>query len=420
MGRARGANAILRAMFEDTYGTPPGDDWYQVPFVSNGLGEEQGLIESDLLGQGRDPFDPTYDAANDTGDLTVPVDARNFGLWLKLYFGAPVTTAADAATGSWTFSAQPAAGSTITVNGVAFTFRAGGAAGNEVNIGANLGATMTAVAAALNGSAEADVALATYAATATGVTVTYDAAGLAGNAFTLAASATSTAKPSGATLAGGTNAHVFSSGAQALPSMALEVVHPELAKPHHVHFGAMGNTLRIAMQRRGLLNAVLGMVAQGEVPASADSVAGDPEVMATDRFAQAVGAITLDGDALGNVVSSEFSFSNNLDIVETIRPDSRIDGADPATAMAGGNLVMRFADHALLDAATAGAPVSVSRGWTKGAHSLLIETPRLFLPRFKRTIEGPAGIQVTANPIASKPSDAPMVTITLTNDVEEY
>lgn len=124
--------------------------------------------------------------------------------------GTPVTVANTSstttgvqATGTITFADNPTADDTITINGVAFTFVAAGATGNQINIAGTLPLTLDNVIAILNGSAEADVALATY--TEDGVnelTITYDAFSIAGNDFTLAASADTV---SGATLTGGRN-----------------------------------------------------------------------------------------------------------------------------------------------------------------------------------------------------------------------
>ena len=79
MARARGANAIMTAAFETTYGTPPTTGYRKLPFVSSNLGEEQGLIPDDLLGYGRESLPPTRDVINNDGDVVVPVDLRNFG-----------------------------------------------------------------------------------------------------------------------------------------------------------------------------------------------------------------------------------------------------------------------------------------------------------------------------------------------------
>lgn len=92
MSRAYGANAQLLGLVETTYGTVPVTDFDQFPFVSSELGSEQGLIASDLLGQGRDPAQPIRDVIKVTGNIVVPVDVRNFGHWLKALLGAPVTT----------------------------------------------------------------------------------------------------------------------------------------------------------------------------------------------------------------------------------------------------------------------------------------------------------------------------------------
>jgi len=53
MARAYGANAQLLAAFETTYGVAPASGFVRFPFVSSSLGSEQGLIDSDILGQGR-------------------------------------------------------------------------------------------------------------------------------------------------------------------------------------------------------------------------------------------------------------------------------------------------------------------------------------------------------------------------------
>ncbi len=80
MPRARGVNAALAAVFESTYGTPPGTGFRRMPFASVNLGEEQGLIASELLGFGREPLAPVYDVITNMGDLVVPVDTRNIGV----------------------------------------------------------------------------------------------------------------------------------------------------------------------------------------------------------------------------------------------------------------------------------------------------------------------------------------------------
>lgn len=418
--RARGANARSYGKFEATYGTPPSGNYMQLPFVSSNLGEEQGLIESDLLGQGREPYDPTLDVANNRGDHVVPVDVRAFGHWLRLYFGDPASEDGNAATGSIAFSAQPEADSTVTINGTAFTAKASGATGNQFNIGVDLAATLTNLATALNGSAVSGVAEATYTSNATKLTVTHDTPGLGGNAFTLAASATSNGTVSGATLSGGTRLHVFTSGSLLLPSMSLELALPEVPS-FGMNFGIRGNTMRIGMGRRGLLNAALGLIAQGE---TIDTVshAGTPTAITggITRFAQARGYIKRDGAVLGNVVGAEVNYTNNLDPVETIRPDSRIEDADPAMSGGTGNVNVRFADHDLLDLATGSDPAELGFGWTaEGGHSLDFIYERVFFPKVKRPITGPAGIETQFQWQASG-ADGHVLAVELHNDVSDY
>src|SRR3990172_2093666 len=174
MARARGANAVMAAAFEITYGTAPAAGFRKLPFVSSALGDEQNLIANDLLGYGREPLPPSRDVVSNEGDVVVPVDLRNFGTWLKLLMGNP-TTVED--TGVYT--------------------------------------------------------------------------------------------------------HTFVSGALTLPSMAIEIGMPEVPS-YGMNVGVRANSMKVQLQRSGLLNATMSLIAQGETKATS-SAAGTPTEAAIER-----------------------------------------------------------------------------------------------------------------------------------------
>ena len=108
MARAQGARAQMALAFETTYGTPPATGFVRMPFASATLGAEQPLLNSELLGYGRDPLAPIKDAVTADGNVVVPIDAQAFGFWLKAAFGDPTTTGTAAPyshefrSGGWT------------------------------------------------------------------------------------------------------------------------------------------------------------------------------------------------------------------------------------------------------------------------------------------------------------------------------
>ena len=77
------------------------------------------------------------------------------------------------------------------------------------------------------------------------------------------------------------------------------------------------------MQRSGLLTATAKLVAQGEAVATT-SATGTPAQPRLKRFGHFNGSISRNGSALGNVVSAEITYANNLDRIETIRSDGRM------------------------------------------------------------------------------------------------
>lgn len=313
MARARGANAVMAAAFEATYGTAPVAGYKKLPFVSSALGDEQNLIASDLLGYGREPLPPSRDVVNNEGDTVVPVDLRNFGHWIKLLMGTP-TSVDDA----------------------------------------------------------------------------------------------------------GVVTHTFVSGALTLPSMAIEIGMPEVPS-YGMNIGVRANSMKIQLQRSGLLNATMSLIARGETKASS-SGAGSPTAAVIERFSQFMGDIKRNDVALGHIVSAELMYSNNLDKVEVIRPDGRIEDADPAMVAVSGNINVRFADTVLLDQATSGDPCELSFGWQIDPdNALLFTVHSVFLPKAKTPIQGPGGIQAAfAWQAAKDPTVGKTCTVELINDVTGY
>lgn len=312
MARAHGARAQMALAFESVYGTAPATGYRTVPFASTTLGSEQPLIASELLGQGRDPLAPIKDAVTADGDVVVPIDVENFGLWLKAAFGQPTTTGTTPKT------------------------------------------------------------------------------------------------------------HTFQSGNWTLPSIAIETAMPEVPR-YAMYSGVVLDQLSWQMQRSGLLTATARLVAQGETVATT-SGAGTPAEIDLTRFGHFNGSIKRDGSALGNVISTEITYANNLDRIETIRADGMIDGADPSIAALTGRTEVRFADSTLVSQAISGTPCELEFSWTLiSGESLTLTVHAVYLPRPRIEIGGPQGIQASFDWQAARDATlGRMCTVTLINDIEEY
>lgn len=312
MARAYGANASLLAAFEPTYGNTPTGDFGKIPFVSTTLGSEQGLIANDLIGLGRDPSAPIRDVIKVEGDIVIPIDLRNIGMWLKALLGSPVSLGDTAHT------------------------------------------------------------------------------------------------------------HTFVSGNSVLPSLSLETGLPDIPA-YFLASGVMANSLQVKFARSGAADATFGLIAQGEVKrtGSADAT---PTTLPITRFNQFQGSIKKNGQALGNVVAAQLTYSNNLARIETIRSDGKIEGADPTVASLTGNLEVRFADTELIDAATNNTPLELTFSYVIDAtKSLTFIAHEVYLPKPKLSISGPGGIQATFDWQAAKNTAAGhMLTVQLVNDVVAY
>jgi hypothetical protein len=322
------------------------------------------------------------------------------------------------------FSAQPADGATITLNGVTWTLVSGTPGANETQIGGDLDATRTALASDLNGSVDVEISKCTYTASTADdrLEIQFDTAGTTGNAFTLAASASSGGNVSAATLIGGGYRHEWLSGGDEIPSFTFEAGHPKLVTPVFFrHLGTVMESLAFEMGQEGPANGTVQLVAQGEEKAAA-TIDATPDAYQLKRFSQGRGFIRRGGVALAQVTGGNLTFSNNLERVRVIRDDGKIAGADPTIATCTGTMTMRFDGSSLVTEAANGEAVALEYGFsTTDGWQLSFELFRVFLPKPKYAIGGPGGVEASFDWRAAHDEGAgTMLRARLLNDVASY
>lgn len=213
--------------------------------------------------------------------------------------------------------------------------------------------------------------------------------------------------------------HVFKTGSWSLPSVALEIGLPDVPS-FAMNAGIRANEMSISMTRGGQLTAGLSLIGQSETLATT-AQSGTLATMDLLRFGQLHGYVNREGAALAAVTGATVRYSNGLERIETIRADGLIEAADPGMAAMTGQLVTRFDSTTLLSQAISGAPCSLEFGWARPGASLKFEIHEVYLPRPKRELSGPQGVQASFDwQAALNAAEGCMATVTLANDVETY
>jgi len=416
MSRAYGANALLLAKREKSYGQRPNGNYLRMPFNSCSLGSEQGLIEDPVLGYGRDPSPPMRDVISDEGDIVIPMDPRYIGIWLTGLLGSPKSTAV-LASGFIDFTMTPMHGDTITLNGTTFTFVQNNPSTHDIQTQSTISKSIDEAVKALNSSKDVHVMEATYSrpSSTNKLLVTYNKPGAIGNAFTLAAS---TATVSASALTGGGYTHQFISGKTDIPSYTLEAGMPEVPA-WFCHTGVKFNSVALEFSRSGPASATINAIARGEDRFDT-SRGGTPTSLPFTRISQFQGAIKRNDSSVANLTAGSLNYSNNLEKIETIRNDRKIDGIDPTIASLTGRIDVRFADTSLIDLASNGTPVDLEFSYTIDANSSIrFIAHEVHLPKAKLGIEGPGGIQASFEfQGARNEKVGRMLTVMLQNDLD--
>jgi len=215
----------------------------------------------------------------------------------------------------------------------------------------------------------------------------------------------------------GTFDHVFASGNDTLPSYTVEVGMPQVPA-FFQHTGVVLGSIALEFQRSGAAAATLGVIAQGEVR-NDTSQGGTPTSLAFTRISQFQGSITRGGNPIGNLTGGSLNYSNNLEKIETIRSDGKIDGADPTVAALTGRIDVRFSDTTLIDLAANGTPVDLIFGYTVGNASVMFAAHEVYLPKPKLAVDGPGGVQASFDFQGARNETAGrMLDVVLTNDLD--
>lgn len=311
MPRAIGANSRVRMIKEATYGTAPGGNWLQMPFISCDLGAEQPLIDNVIIGAGnnRDAAAPFQDTVTVQGNAVVPIDLINIGHWLRLLMGAPTTT---------------------------------GSSPNFI--------------------------------------------------------------------------HTFASGAATLPSNSFELAYPDVPS-FDVCTGVRAGSIDLDFTPTGPANATFALMGQGSARTGTTS-AGTPTNAALTLFNKSQGSILRNGSALAQVTGARINFSNNLEMVRTIRADRRVEGVDPGVGSCTGNITVRFENTTLLTQAQDGSASSFELAYTINANrSLTFTLHQVYLALAKTPIAGPTGVEASFEFRAAFDASATrMMTAVLRND----
>lgn len=213
--------------------------------------------------------------------------------------------------------------------------------------------------------------------------------------------------------------HVFTTGASALPSLALEPGAPEVPS-YAMNTGVVVDELSISLARAGNVTASLKLIGQAEALATS-AQSGTLTTHALTRFANQHGYVKRAGTALSNVTGAELRYANGAERIEVIRADGLVDGVDPGQASMSGRLVALFDSTTLLQQAIDGDPCALEFGWSRDSMSLTVEVHEAYLSRAKRPIDGPKGIEQTIEWTAAlNAAEGVMATITLVNDVASY
>lgn len=225
--------------------------------------------------------------------------------------------------------------------------------------------------------------------------------------------------------------HVFTSGAENLPSATLEI--PLGASRIKVVDGAMVNGFSFGLDKQaGYRTFGLDLLARQvqDLGAGASSVAGTPVALPTrSKVPAAKGLVRFNDVISGAIVGGEMSLNNNLEAINFADGNETAGAMDPGDFVFSGSPRFRFKRGNALNGALdlfadeATAFKMEIEYQISATRTLIITAPRCFAPHTSPSLEGsgpvefsPAGAIMAKQTVGGTP--LPALTVTLKNGIE--
>ncbi len=221
-------------------------------------------------------------------------------------------------------------------------------------------------------------------------------------------------------VSGSNNQHVFASGRAVLPTRTIEM--KALSNDFRQHVSCFARSLKLAVKPdRGVQQVSLSLTGVGENLLTA-SVAASPASRAYRPVRAAGSAIYVDGAQVAVLLEGDVSYETGMEAERYVNASARVAAAVASGFAAGsGTLRMRYIGSAYDAYADANSDHTLEVRSTLDANSSLS-----FLwnaVRFGRggaRVDGPGGLEQSIPFRAALTASAPMLTVTLKNQITGY
>jgi hypothetical protein len=391
---ATGRNVRMSLAWQSAWGLPADSSAtaYTINAESGSAGPvgTQSPEERALMGLNGGAIDPISGPHDVSGSWSLPLCARQGGLWLHGLFGDVSSAAAVGSRGGYLFRAQAVAGDTITIGDDVLTFVATSPGAGDVLIGADVLATV-------ENAATAAAALTDLGAAARGqiLWIEHDTADPTGDTLATLSSAASRIQPYAATLkGGGMTKHVWGSEANtARPWASIEVDHTDASGSYRYRLvdSQMVRSVALQKQRSGQATMTVDVIARLDQRSASRTLTGSPTALAVSAFAFAGGSVLANGICIGTIDSAGVNMA--VDLTADGFDACGVDGpgliGQPIVGDTGAafDLTGRFPATVLHDAAFGETPVAVTLDYvnSRTGEALFVSLPRVFLGRPSET-----------------------------------
>ena len=214
--------------------------------------------------------------------------------------------------------------------------------------------------------------------------------------------------------------HVFESGADALPSWTMEA---GLDGAFRQHIGVVARTMRFALgQEAGYRRVEIELAGRDEVPLEATAAGTPPAMLVRAPIAAARGILKRGGTPIANLLSFEGTYDNGLEEERLVDESDLVSGWLPSAESAmSGQMTLRYLDdtYDVLGAEMTAQAIELAYALS-ATLSLTLAMPAVTFERAGVGIDGPGRLQQQVGFRAAQTAGAPMLTLTLVNDVADY